>query len=55
MTGKICPIISRPYVHSFSDGGFSEEETRLAEIICIEDRCMAWDTEKETCKLIGGA
>jgi hypothetical protein len=58
---RICPIMSRPYIHQFNNGGYIEDDERLNEVACLQGRCMAWKQEKEDslckphgfCKLIG--
>jgi hypothetical protein len=39
---RICPKLSRPYVHHIENGGFTDEETRLHIVPCLRERCADW-------------
>jgi len=52
---KICPFMSRPYIHHFNKDGYIEDDERLNQVKCLQERCMAWrqDGTHGFCKLIG--
>ena len=50
---KVCPIFTKGWLgnkFAFGDRDFTFKPINLPK--CIEEECMAWNTEHEYCKLI---
>ncbi len=53
MTAKLCPIMSRPYIHKFDNGGYQEEEERLIKVGCYGAECALWCAGECSFKVMG--
>jgi len=47
MTDKICPMMTRPYLHHWNCNGNEDEETRIHEVYCYGINCALWVKGKE--------